>query len=220
MIILDSIQKIYNTPEWAVTIFDNTSIRIQPWEFIAVMGPSWSGKSTLLNMISWLDKPTQGQVHIWWKEITKYNDNELTKRRWNNISFIFQSFHLLPHLTVAENITLPVQLNNLNSRYTVDEILEKVWLSHKKNAYPFNLSGWEQQRVAIARAFIWETPILLADEPTGNLDENNAVRIIELIQQLHKDTWTTIIMITHDNNIAKYAQTRYTLNNHTLHLID
>lgn len=220
MIILDSIQKIYNTPEWAVTIFDNTSITIQPWEFIAVMGPSWSGKSTLLNMISWLDKPTQGQVHIWWKEITKYNDNELTKRRWNNISFIFQSFHLLPHLTVAENITLPVQLNNLNSRYTVDEILEKVWLSHKKNAYPFNLSGWEQQRVAIARAFIWETPILLADEPTGNLDENNAVRIIELIQQLHKDTWTTIIMITHDNNIAKYAQTRYTLNNHTLHLID
>lgn len=220
MIILDSIQKIYNTSEWAVTIFDNTSITIQPWEFIAVMGPSWSGKSTLLNMISWLDKPTQGQVHIWWKEITKYNDNELTKRRWNNISFIFQSFHLLPHLTVAENITLPVQLNNLNSRYTVDEILEKVWLSHKKNAYPFNLSGWEQQRVAIARAFIWETPILLADEPTGNLDENNAVRIIELIQQLHKDTWTTIIMITHDNNIAKYAQTRYTLNNHTLHLID
>ena len=220
MIILDSIQKIYNTPEWAVTIFDNTSMTIQPWEFIAVMGPSWSGKSTLLNMISWLDRTTQWHIHIWWKEITAYTDNELTKRRWKNISFIFQSFHLLPHLTVAENITLPIQLNNLQSRYTVDEILEKVWLSHKKNAYPFNLSWWEQQRVAIARAFIWKTPILLADEPTGNLDENNAIRIIELIQQLHKDTWTTIIMITHDNNIAKYAQTRYTLNNHSLHLIN
>lgn len=219
MILLNNISKSYNTTEWKITIFDDTSLEVQPWSFIAVMWPSGSWKSTLLNLLSWLDKPTQWEIHIGWTDITNYDNNTLTKRRWRNISFIFQSFHLLPHLTVEENINLAVQLNNLETRYTTDEILEKVWLWDRKKAYPFTLSGGEQQRVAIARAFIWKTPILLADEPTGNLDENNAKRIIELISDLHKDTWTTIIMITHDSAIAQYAQTRYVLKNHTLHLL-
>ena len=219
MIKINNISKSFMSAEWPIHIFKDSSITIEKWVFVAVMWPSWSGKSTLLNLISWLDKVDSWVIEVLWKDISHFSDDKKTKRRWEHISFIFQSFHLLPHLTVEENINLSLQLNNLKRRYSTDEILDKVGLSQRKKAYPFTLSGWEQQRVAIARAFVWETPILLADEPTWNLDENTAQRIIQLIADLHKDTWTTILMITHDERIAAKAQERYRLYDHALHKI-
>lgn len=219
MIDIKNISKSFTSSEGPINIFQDTSLVIDKWLFVAVMWPSWSWKSTLLNLISWLDSANNWTIEVLWKNIASLSDDKKTKWRWEHISFIFQSFHLLPHLTVEENINLSLQLNNLKRRYSTEQILEKVWLTERRNAYPFTLSGWEQQRVAIARAFVWETPILLADEPTGNLDENTAQRIISLIVDLHKDTWTTILMITHDERIASKAQVRYKLFDHKLHKI-
>lgn len=219
MIHLTDIVKKYTSTEWDINIFNKMSLDIPQWSFVAIMWPSGSWKSTLLNLLSWLDKPNSGTIKVADTSFDAMSDDQITAWRWKHISFIFQSFHLLPHLTVEENINLSVQLNNLERRYTTDEILEKVGLTERKKAYPFTLSWWEQQRVAIARAFVWQTPILLADEPTGNLDENTAQRIIELIASLHKDTWTTIVMITHDERIAQKAQVRYRLHNNSLHLV-
>ncbi len=216
MISIQNITKQYTSTEWPIIIFQDASIEIKTGEFAAIMGPSWSWKSTLLNLVSGLDTPNAWSITVGWKQILAMSDDQKTKRRWQNISFIFQAFHLLPHLTVEENINLTVQLNKIKRRFSTDEIIEKVWLQHRRKAFPFTLSGGEQQRVAIARAFVWETPILLADEPTWNLDETNAQRIIDLIASLHKDTWTTILMITHDERIAQKAQVRYRLQNHIL----
>lgn len=211
MISLQSISKSFSTDEWPISILSDASLEVKKWDFVAMMGPSWSGKSTLLHIISWLDHPTDGSVLINNQNIYTLSDNERATRRWKNISFIFQAFHLLPHLTVEENIMLPLQLNGLEARYSLDDIIAKVWLEHRRKAFPFTLSWWEQQRVAIARAFIWKTPILLADEPTGNLDSNNAQRIITLIKDLHTDTGTTVILITHDEKIAQKASSLYRL---------
>ncbi len=218
MIDINNITKSYTSSSWNIVIFENKSRSVLPGQFVVVILPSGSGKSTLLNLISWLDSPSSWSIHVLWENMQWLSDDAKTKRRGQHISFIFQAFHLLPHLTVEENINLSLQLNNLTRRYSTDEILEKVWLEQRRKAYPFTLSGWEQQRVAIARAFVGETPILLADEPTGNLDETTAQRIIQLIADLHKDTWTTTIMITHDERIAQKAQVRYHLHDHTLHL--
>ncbi len=214
MISINHIHKSFTSSEGPIRIFQDASLSVDAWVFAAVMWPSWSGKSTLLNLISWLDTVDSGTIEIWWHNTGSRTHDQKTTRRWKNISFIFQSFHLLPHLTVEENINLSLQLNNLERRYSTEYILEKVGLTQRKNAYPFTLSWWEQQRVAIARAFVWKTPILLADEPTWNLDETTAQRIIELIADLHKDTWTTILMITHDERIAAKAQIRYRLSDH------
>jgi putative ABC transport system ATP-binding protein len=219
MINISNVTKKYSSTEWEIRIFENMSLAIPQWSFVAIMWPSWSWKSTLLNLLSGLDKPNEGTIRVADTAFDGTSDDAITSWRWKHISFIFQAFHLLPHLTVEENINLSLQLNNLERRYSTDEILEKVGLSDRKKAYPFTLSGWEQQRVAIARAFVWQTPILLADEPTWNLDENTAQRIIDLIASLHKDTWTTIVMITHDDRIAQKAQVRYRLHNHNLHLV-
>jgi putative ABC transport system ATP-binding protein len=219
MIDIKNISKSFVSPEWPINIFQDASLMIEQSSFVAIMWPSWSWKSTLLNLISGLDSPDNWTIQVLWKSIANLSDDQKTKRRWEHISFIFQSFHLLPHLTIEENINLSLQLNKLKRRYTTQQILEKVWLTQRRNAYPFTLSWWEQQRVAIARAFVWETPILLADEPTGNLDENTAQRIIALIADLHKDTWTTILMITHDERIASRAQVRYSLFDHQLHKV-
>ena len=144
------------------------------------------------------------------------NNEEKTKFRWKNISFIFQQFNLIDNLTVWENLDLIISLNNLKRRYKTKEILKIIWLKNKIDSYPYNLSWWEQQRVAVARAFIWETPILLADEPTGNLDIENTNIIIDLIKKLHTETNNTIIMITHDYSIAKVADKIYNIENNIL----
>lgn len=175
------------------------------------MWPSGSGKSTLLNLISGLDIPDSGEVIIWSTNVSILSEDERTLRRSKHIAFIFQSFHLIQNLTVEENIDLVIDIAQVERRFTTSEILAKVWLSGYESRYPHQLSGWEQQRVAIARAFVWQLPILLADEPTGNLDHRNAVHIMELMMELQRESGVTIIIITHDVAMANYASEQYEL---------
>ncbi len=219
MIELKNIKKTFTTEESVTDLYKDLNFKIDSWDFIAILGSSGSWKTTLLNMISWLTDFDSWDIIINQKQFSKIKNDALTKFRWSNMSFIFQQFHLIPNLTVTENIELPLDINKIKARFSSEEILEKVWLKEKAHSYPFNLSGWEQQRVAIARAFIWNTPILLADEPTGNLDETNSKNIMKILTDLHKETNNTIILITHDLHVAQYADRQYELKNNTLQLI-
>lgn len=217
MIKLKNINKKYTIWEKENTLYKDLNFKIADWDFIAILWRSWSGKTTFLNMIAWLIWFDSWELTV---KNTKYSElsiDELTKFRWENISFIFQSFHLIQNLTVSENIELPIDINKIEKRFSPSDILKKVWLEKKADVYPFTLSWWEQQRVAIARAFIWKTPILLADEPTWNIDEENATRIMKLLKKLHKETKNTIILITHDLSVAQYADKIYELNKNSLY---
>ena len=217
MIQAKKLNKHYNIwkPEENI-IFDDLDIKIKSGEFVAIIGTSGSGKTTFLNMVAGLIEFDSGSLEVANTKLETLSQNQATRFRGQNISFIFQDFHLVDNLTVEENIDLIIDLNKLNRRYSTWEILKKVWLKHKAKQYPFNLSGGEQQRVAIARAFVWETPLLLADEPTGNLDDSNSDNIMKLIAKLHKESKNTIAMITHDIEVAKKADTIYKLSENTL----
>ena len=210
--------KIKKLNKWykKTIIYKNLNLNINAWDFISILWTSWSWKTTLLNLIAWLDEFENWEIEINKHILIKMNNEEKTIFRWKNISFIFQQFNLIDNLTVEENIDLIINLNNLKRRFKTKEILKIVWLKDKIDSYPYNLSWWEQQRVAVARAFIWKTPILLADEPTWNLDIKNTNIIIELIKKLHKETNNTIIMITHDPEIAKFADKIYNIENNIL----
>lgn len=199
-----------------VIIYKDLNLEIKQWDFISILGTSWSWKTTLFNLISWLDNFDWGDIEVGNNFLKKMNHEEKTNFRWKNISFIFQQYNLIDNLTVEENIDLIIELNKLERMYETTEILKIVWLESKSDSYPYNLSWWEQQRVAVARAFVWKTQILLADEPTWNLDIENTNIIIELIKKLHMDTNNTIIMITHDLDIAKVADKIYNVENNNL----
>lgn len=216
MIELKNITKIFSKADSQNILYKNMDFEVKSGEFIAIVGRSGSWKSTILNLISGLLGPDEGSISIDNQDITKLFQDEITKFRGKNMSFIFQQFHLIPNLTVEENITLPLEINKIPAQFETKEILEKVWLSQKAESYPFELSGWEQQRVAVARAFAAQTNILLADEPTGNLDENNAKNVMDILQTLHKETKNTIILITHDMQVAEYADKIFTLENKQL----
>lgn len=211
---LDKSYKWENNKE--LIIYKNLDLEIEKWDFISILWTSWSWKTTLFNLISWLDDFEWWEIEVGDNLLKKMSHEEKTNFRWKNISFIFQQYNLIDNLTVTENIDLIIELNKLTRRYETQELLKIVWLEDKKDSYPYNLSWWEQQRVAVARAFVWETQILLADEPTGNLDIENTNIIIELIKKLHKDTNNTIIMITHDLDIAKVSDKIYNLENNKL----
>lgn len=217
MIRFTHIDKSFPTPSWDdVKILQDMSLDVDAWSFIALMGPSGTGKSTILNLIAGLEDPQQGSLLVHDTDITTLTTDEKTIFRGKKISFVFQQFHLLPQLTVAENIDLVIELNTLQRRFSTVEILEKVGLSWRGSHYPSTLSGGEQQRVAVARAFVAQTPILLADEPTGNLDQTTARWVMDLMKSLHEEVDNTIIMITHDRDIAAYADTLYKLENYTV----
>lgn len=169
------------------------------------MGASGAGKSTLLSLIAGILSPDLGNIILDDTDITILSRDAMIEYRGQHIAFIFQAFELIPNLTVEENIDLVLDISHAPRRYATSEILEKVWLTGKWLRYPTELSGGEQQRVAIARAFVADVPFLLADEPTGNLDEGNASRIMDIIDTLHKETKNTIVMITHDADIASRA---------------
>ena len=195
-----------------LTILDDVSFEIRDGEFVAVTGASGSGKSTLLGMIAGLDAPTSGSIVIDTDEITKMSEDGLARIRSEKIGFVFQSFHLIPSLTAFENILIPMEilgLHDVNSRAT--QLLEKVGLKNRGHHYPAELSGGEQQRVAIARAFANSPKILLADEPTGNLDSKNGQHIFELMKDLHRQNNVTLILVTHDSLLAEQAQRQIVL---------
>ncbi len=208
LIDIRNISKVYMMGKVELKALNNVSIKVFPKEFTAIVGPSGSGKSTLMNIIGCLDVPTSGQYYLDGKEVSQLNDDQLAEIRNNFIGFIFQGFNLLPKLTALENVELPLiyQGKGKKERYERSlEALERVGLKDRIHHKPTELSGGQQQRVAIARALAGGPQLILADEPTGNLDSKSGTEVMDMMKELHNQG-NTIIMITHDNEIAVHAQ--------------
>jgi putative ABC transport system ATP-binding protein len=207
MIELRNITKTVTSGSEALTILDDVSVSIPDGQFVAVTGASGSGKSTLLGLIAGLDAPTSGQIIVDGSEVTAMSEDALAKLRSEKIGFVFQSFHLIPSLTAYENIIIPMEiLGSNNAEQRAERLLEAVGLTERGHHYPSELSGGEQQRVAIARAFANRPKILLADEPTGNLDSKNGQHIFDLMKSLHRQNGVTLVLVTHDDSLARQAQ--------------
>ena len=195
-----------------VEILKSIGLTIPSGQFIAITGHSGSGKTTLLSLIAGLDNPSRGTIKIDGQDITKLNEDELALLRGKRFGFIFQNFHLIPTLTALENVVLSAELNNTpGATKKSEDLLGMVGLGDRQHHYPAQLSGGEQQRLSLARAFVNEPNIILADEPTGNLDYKNSNRIIELIRELHRVKQATIILVTHEPQVAKQSQRILTL---------
>ena len=212
MIILKNVTKTVRSGTEDLTILDNVSLEIPDGQFVAVTGASGSGKSTLLGLIAGLDAPTSGEILIDGDNVTAMSEDGLASLRSEKIGFIFQSFHLIPSLTAYENILIPMEILGLkNAKDRAEKLLEDVELTNRGHHYPTELSGGEQQRVAIARAFANQPKILLADEPTGNLDSKNGNHIFDLMTEMHRQHNVTLILVTHDQNLAERAQRQVVL---------
>ena len=198
---LEDVVKTYQMGENTVTALDDVSVEINAGEFIIIMGPSGSGKSTLMNMIGCLDTPTEGSLTLRDNDVKALHEDELARIRGKTIGFIFQQFNLIPSLTALENVALPLTFQEASRRdqeRIATKYLEEVGLGNRLHHLPSELSGGQQQRVAIARSLVNDPPIILADEPTGNLDTDTGQKIIDLLQRLNKDENKTIIIVTHD----------------------
>ena len=200
-----NINKLFKIENQSIEILKNVSFQINQGEFVAIMGKSGSGKSTLLSILAGLDQPDSGSVKLDQLELTNLTENQLAQSRQQDIGFVFQSFYLIPTLTVEENIAFPLQINRSFDAKRVDELIEKVGLRDRKKSFPHQLSGGEKQRTAIARALINQPKILFADEPTGNLDEKNAESVLNLLIELQKEFQTSLVVVTHDAGIANRA---------------
>lgn len=195
-----------------VTILQDVTLEIPDKQTVAIVGPSGSGKSTLLGLIAGLDRPTSGSIWLDGREITQLGEKAMARLRLANVGYIFQSFHLIPTLTALENVSIPLELTgDSHARRRATELLQAVGLGHRISHYPVQLSGGEQQRVAVARAFACRPPILLADEPTGNLDSQTGQQVIQLIMALHRDAGTTLVLVTHDQQLAASMERVITL---------
>ncbi|MFT5104312.1 MAG: putative ABC transport system ATP-binding protein [Candidatus Latescibacterota bacterium] len=207
MIKLDKLSKVYRTDEIESTALNEVSFEINQGEFVSIMGPSGCGKSTLLNILGMLDKPESGSYEFLGNEIAQLNEKGRSEVRKANIGFIFQNFNLIDELTVFENIELPLLYNKVSSserKIRVNELIEKIGIAHRASHFPQQLSGGQQQRVAVARALITKPPLILADEPTGNLDSSHGNEVMELMCELN-EAGTTIIMVTHSAHDASYS---------------
>jgi putative ABC transport system ATP-binding protein len=203
----EALTKIYGEGAAQVSALDGVDLQVQPGEFVAVMGPSGCGKSTLLNMIGGLDRPTSGRVCIDGQDVTELGDDKLTELRRRRIGFVFQFFNLIPVLNAVENAGLPLTLDgDTKAQAKATEWLERVGLGDRLKNRPDQLSGGQQQRVAVARALSTEPALVLADEPTGNLDSKSATEIATLLQQVARDWGRSVLMVTHDPRIASFAQ--------------
>ena len=206
LITLKNINKVYRTDEIETQALENVNIEVQKGEFVSIMGPSGCGKSTLLNIIGLLDAPTEGSIVINGEDVQGMKDKELSAFRNRNLGFVFQSFHLIGSLNVLDNVELPLLYRDMPAkerRRLAMEILEKVGLSHRMYHFPSQLSGGQCQRVAIARAVVGNPEILLADEPTGNLDSKMGAEVMDLLHKLNKEDGRTIVMVTHNEAQAK-----------------
>ncbi len=205
---IQDVCKIYNPGENEVRALDHVNVSINEGEFVAIIGQSGSGKSTLMNMLGCLDVPTSGTYKLHGQDVSNLDDNELSDIRNREIGFIFQGFNLIPNLTALENVELPLIYRGVGKRERVElsrRALEKVGLGHSMDHRPAEMSGGQQQRVAIARAIAQAPPVILADEPTGNLDSHSTGEIMEILRELYEDG-RTVILITHDNEIAAQAK--------------
>ena len=208
MIKLEKLSKVYRTDEIESTALNEVSFEISKGEFVSVMGPSGCGKSTLLNVLGMLDKPESGSYEFLNNEVSHLNEKGRSEIRKKNIGFIFQNFNLIDELTVFENIELPLIYNKIGAserKKRVNELIEKMGIAHRSSHFPQQLSGGQQQRVAVARALITKPPLILADEPTGNLDSSHGNEVMELLCELN-EAGTTIIMVTHSSHDASYSQ--------------
>ncbi len=199
--------KVFRTDEVETTALNKVSLEIKSGEFVAIMGPSGCGKSTLLNILGLLDNPSDGQYFFSDIEVAKFKEKQRTNLRKSNIGFVFQSFNLIDELTVFENVELPLLYQNVPSserKKKVEAVLERMKISHRRNHFPQQLSGGQQQRVAIARSVVANPKLILADEPTGNLDSSNGEEVMNLLSELNKEG-TTIIMVTHSPSDAEKA---------------
>jgi len=195
-----------------VQILHNISFEVSAKQVLAIVGPSGSGKSTLLGLLAGLDRPTHGSIHIHGTNITTLAEGPMAHFRRQYIGYVFQAFHLIPTLTAIENVALPLELHGVaTGEERAKTLLQSVGLEQRFHHYPVQLSGGEQQRVALARAFISQPPLLLADEPTGNLDSTTGSRVIDLLWQLHEQHDSTLIVVTHDSALAARAQRILTL---------
>ena len=208
MITVNNLSKVFRTEEIETTAVNNVSFTISEGEFVAIMGPSGCGKSTLLNILGLLDNPSGGSYNLLGTEVANLRERERTNYRKGNIGFVFQSFNLIDELNVYENVELPLKYLNISAserKRRVTEILKRMNISHRAQHYPQQLSGGQQQRVAIARAVVANPQLILADEPTGNLDSRNGKEVMDLLCQLNAEG-TTVVMVTHSQRDASAAQ--------------
>lgn len=199
--------KIFRTDEIETTALNKVDLEVQKGEFVAVMGPSGCGKSTLLNILGLLDNPTAGELLFDGTDVSKYKEKQRTDLRKANVGFVFQSFNLIDELTVFENVELPLlylKVSASERKKKVEEVLDRMKIAHRRKHFPQQLSGGQQQRVAIARAVVANPKLILADEPTGNLDSANGEEVMKLLSELNKEG-TTIVMVTHSPSDAEYA---------------
>lgn len=209
IITLEDVVKVYKMDGVETVALNGVSLKIKEGEFIAIMGPSGSGKSTMMHLMGCLDRPTSGKIYFEGKDVSRLSDDELAEIRNRKIGFVFQSFYLLPRYTALQNVELPLIYQGVSPkerREKAKSLLEKVGLSDRLYHKPTQLSGGQQQRVAIARALVVNPVVLLADEPTGNLDSKSSHEIMDLISVLHKEEKLTIILVTHERDIAEYAE--------------
>jgi len=207
MIKTNNLTKVFRTEEIETTALNNVSLHIKQGEFVAIMGPSGCGKSTLLNIVGLLDNPTGGEYYFDGKEVGQLKERNRTMLRKGNIGFVFQSFNLIDELTVYENVELPLiylKLKTRERRDMVEKVLDQMKINHRKKHFPQQLSGGQQQRVAVARAVVAGPKLILADEPTGNLDSKNGIEVMNLLTDLNR-AGTTIVMVTHSMRDAGYA---------------
>ncbi len=215
MIKTNNLKKIYLTEEVETTALNNVNIQIESGEFVSIMGPSGCGKSTLLNVLGLLDNPTDGEYHFLDHEVSKYAERQRANLRKENIGFVFQSFNLIDELTVFENVELPLLYLKYSSgdrKKKVNEVLERMNIMHRANHFPQQLSGGQQQRVAVSRAIVGNPKMILADEPTGNLDSTHGDEVMNILTNLN-EAGTTIVMVTHSPTYAEYG-------NRIIHLFD
>ena len=207
MIKTKNLKKLYTTEEVETTALNNVNVEIKEGEFVAIMGPSGCGKSTLLNVLGLLDNPSEGEYYLLEYEVSKYSERERANLRKSNLGFVFQSFNLIDELTVFENIELPLLYLGMSSserKKQTDEVMDRMEIVHREKHFPQQLSGGQQQRVAVARAVVAKPRLILADEPTGNLDSKNGEEVMSLLTGLNEGG-TTIVMVTHSPAYAEYC---------------
>ena len=206
MIRCESLTRTYVSGGQELAVVQSITFALEPGGFMAIVGPSGSGKSTLLGLLAGLDRPQAGTVYLDGQELGALSEDQRARLRGEKVGFVFQSFHLIPTLTARENVQVPLELRGEDGRARADELLLRVGLGDRGHHYPAQLSGGEQQRVAIARAFAHRPRVLFADEPTGNLDAANGAAVIELVTELNRELGTTIVLVTHDPELAARAR--------------